>query len=158
MPKQESCKKRAKPNAKVKTEDILGRLKIGLKPVDIARELDVTPSRVYSVKKYYKDDINTALAINNNINITNYTEDINNNLKCNIIRLSNALSNKDLSKAPLGQIAAAIGTLIDKQRLIEGKSTQNIATQVLHNMNPEQMDIIKESIKSLKLSFTNDSE
>jgi hypothetical protein len=70
--------------------------------------------------------------------------------------VSNHIKNFNLKRVSLAQATTTLGILIDKQRLIQGKSTQNIAQQIMHNLNPEQVEIIKESIKSLKISMLSD--
>ena len=76
-------------------------------------------------------------------------------LKYNILRMGNTITQIPLQKTSLSQLTTSMAIMIDKLRLLEGKSTANISTQILHSLNPEQLNIIQESIKSLKKSMLN---
>ena len=49
-----------------------------------------------------------------------------------------------------------MGILIDKLRLIEGKSTQNISAQIVGSLEPEQLKILEEMGRSLIKSMLPD--
>jgi hypothetical protein len=148
----DASKKRARSK---ETNEILGLLKLGKSGTEIAKTLGCKATRVYSIKRYYSDEIEIAKIANNTRDITNYDGEISKLLKSNILNINNAIINKDLSRASLSQLSGAFGTLFDKLRLLEGKSTQNIQSNVINNLNPEQISIIKDSIKSLKESMLN---
>ena len=135
------------------TEKIIDLLKSGKPGTKIAKLLDVSPATVYSVKKNYKDEIVASKELIEQINTNNYSDDLDYNLKASIIKLSNNILNKDLKQASLSQLATTLGILFDKHRLLTGKSTQNIATQILTNIDENQLKIIQESIQSLKESM-----
>ena len=48
--------------------------------------------------------------------------------------------------------------MFDKHRLHTGKSTANISQQIIKDLNPDQLEIIKNSIKSLKESILKNTE
>jgi len=143
-------KKRAKS---AETEQILKMLKVGVAGTDIAERVGCKPSRVYSIKRYYKDEIEVAQVSNNTLDISRYNDDIDTILKSNILRLGNTIANYNIEKASLSQLTTAFGIMYDKLRLHQGKSTSNNAVQILHNINPEQLEIIESAVKSLKKSM-----
>lgn len=149
-------KKRAKGLSQSKIAEILERYKLGQSGTKIAKEMGLTVNSVYSVKKRYKEDLNNALTIKNKINIDNYEDDLTNNLKRNILLMSNRINNYDLNKVSINQLVYAMGIMFDKLRLIEGKSTSNVAHQVIDSLDSNQLEIIKDSIKSLKESMLKD--
>ena len=146
------------PKRTDETKTAIKLLGEGVPGTDVAKALGKTPAAIYSIKRHYKDEIDKALTIKNTIDITKYESDINVILKRNILRMGNTILNKDISKSSIDQLARTFGIMFDKLRLIEGKSTQNVATQVLHNLNPEQLEIIKDSIRSLKESMLKNDE
>lgn len=120
---------------------------------DICKLVGVKPHVIYYVKRTYKDRLGALQVYNNKPNINNYEGDLANILKNNILLIGNTIGQKDLQKASLSQLSTAMGIAIDKLRLLEGKSTANIHTHITNNMSEEQLNIIRESIKSLKESM-----
>lgn len=137
------------------TNEIKDMLKAEIPGTEIARQLGVTPTRVYSINNYYKKEIDSYRLSNKQVDVSDYEENVVNILKTNVVRIGNTLKTKDLSKSNVSQLSNSMSVLIDKIRLIEGKSTQNIAAQIIHNLNPDQLSIIQESIMSLKKSILN---
>ena len=115
----------------------------------------VTPASVYSVGKRYKTEIESAKLVNKQLDITNYNDDIEVLLKSNIVRLGNTIANTNLQKASLSQVTTSFGILFDKLRLLQGKSTSNVASNIALSLNPEQLEIVNSAIKSLKESMLN---
>ena len=149
-----SSTNRAKKRVESKsTKEIKELLKLGVPGTEIAKRLGCAPSKVYSIKAYHKAEIDSAKVLNKDVDISNYEDLIATNLKSNILRVSNTISNKDIQKASLSQLSTSMAIMIDKLRLIEGKSTANVSTRLLAAIEPEQLEIIKESIKSLKESM-----
>ena len=62
-------------------------------------------------------------------------------------RVSNRITDEDIEKASLVQKTTAIGTLIDKARLLEGKSNNNI------EVHYEQVDRLGDEESRLKLEI-----
>lgn len=148
-------KKRAKGLPEAQRLEIIERLKMGQPGTEIAKLMGVSYNAVMTLKHRNREAVETALTIKNNINIDNYEEDITNNIKKNILNIHNHILSYNYKKASLNQLVYAFGIMFDKLRLIEGKSTANIATQVMTQLNSEQLDIIKDSIRSLKESMLN---
>lgn len=151
--KKRDSNKRAKAISQSKIAEVLERYKLGQTGTVIAGETGLSVSTVYSIKKRYKEDLNTALTIKNKVNIDNYESELSNSLKRNILLCSNSINNYNYNKASLNQLIYAMGIMFDKLRLMEGKSTVNIANNVINSLNPEQLAIINDSIKSLKESI-----
>lgn len=135
------------------TEKIIDLLKSGKPGTGIAKLLGVSAATVYSIKRTYKDEIVASKELIEQINTNNYSDDLDNNLKASIIKLSNNILNKDLKHASLSQLATTLGILFDKHRLLTGKSTQNVSTQILSQLDDRQLEIINKSIQSLKESM-----
>lgn len=146
-------RQRAKGMPAAKKREIIERLKLEQPGTKIAKELGLTLNAVYTVKRRAKQEIETALTIKNNIDINKFESDITNNLKRNLLNINNHILSYNYNKASLNQLIYAFGILFDKLRLIEGKSTTNIATQIMTHLNPEQLAIIQDSIRSLKESM-----
>ena len=66
--------------------------------------------------------------------------------------------NKEIQKMSVSQKVVAMATLQDKINLKEGKSTQNIAHQVLHKLDDESISLLKDFSKSLIQSMLNSTE
>ena len=144
-----------RPGAKISenTKKIVELLKLDLPGTEIAKRVGVSRPAVYSVKKRFKDDINAAKVLKNNVNIEKFNEDLEDILKTNIVRLGNTIASKDLTKASVNQLATSLSILYDKLRLHQGKSTSNSAVEIVASFRPEQLEIIQEAIKSLKKSM-----
>ncbi len=134
-------------------KDIIGLVNAGVSNKDICVQLSCKPHTVYYVKRTHRSHLTAAQITNKTIDIHKYNDSIADTLKYNILNMAYTIQDKDLQKASLPQVVTSMAICIDKLRLIEGKSTQNIATQVLHNMNQDQLDIITASIRSLKESM-----
>jgi hypothetical protein len=71
--------------------------------------------------------------------LEHYEDKLISNLKTISLEVSNILINKSMQNESSVQLMKTLGIAIDKLRLIEGKSTHNIASQIVHNLNPEQL-------------------
>lgn len=124
-------------------------LKSGIKPGKIAEQLGLEPKRIYNIKNYYINNSPAILDTNNNRDISKYEEQVIHNLKHITLDISDTLLSKSLKKESSTQLMKSLGIAIDKLRLIEGKSTVNIASQIVHNLNNSQLEILKDIGKSL---------
>lgn len=134
-------------------KDIIELVNKGLKPSVISKQLGIPVSKVYNVKSYYKQHRSDIQTSGNTKDLVKYDDTLIKNLKTINLEISNTLLSKSFKKESSTQLMKTLGISIDKLRLIEGKSTVNIAQHILHTLNPEQLNIIKESIKSLKESM-----
>ena len=138
-----------------KADEIIQLVNDGYDNAAIKRKLNVTNHQIYYAKRTRKADIVERQLSETNSNIVKYDEGVSNILKNNILRIGNTITQIPLQKVSLSQLTTSMAIMIDKLRLLEGKSTANISTQILHNINPEQLEIIQRSIKSLKESMLN---
>jgi len=141
--------------AKSDREKIIKLVEKGLKPKEIATTLNLPVQRVYNVQARARAA--GELIKHNDIikDLDNYEPQLINNIKSISLEVSNTLLNKTFQKESSTQLAKTLGILIDKLRLIEGKSTQNISAQIVHNLNSEQLKILEEMGKSLIISMLN---
>lgn len=138
---------------KPKQQQILELVKKGYTNSQICEMAGVKDHSIFYVKRRYADLIPRAQHNNNITNIVDNDESHINILKNIQYKIGNTILNKDLNSATLSQLSNTLKTVNEVERLMTGKSTANISTQIVHNLNPEQLDIIKESIKSLKKSM-----
>lgn len=153
--KSPKTKEKADVKPKKIHDDIIELINKGYKNTDICNQLSIKPNVLYYVKRRYRDRLAPPQDTSNITDITNYAEDIDNILRKNILRLGNTIINKDIDKASLSQLTTSFGIMYDKLRLHEGKSTQNIGANLLVNLDESQLELIKETIKSLKESMLN---
>jgi 4-diphosphocytidyl-2C-methyl-D-erythritol kinase len=142
-----------KPSKKQQDSEIrtkvMGLLAQNVKPGDIAKQLGIATKRVYNIKTNYYNKSNSPQSINNIHDISNYEESVINSLKAVTMEISNTLLNKSYKNESSVQLMKSLGIAIDKLRLIEGKSTENIAQKVIAQLDPQQLKIIEEMGKSL---------
>ena len=141
-----------KPDAK----KIVKLLKKSVKPSDIANILDVPVRRVYNVRSRAKitGELTQVSDISNSL--VNYEPELIDNIKHTTLSISTILTKKNFNKESSTQLAKTMGILIDKLRLIEGKSTQNISAQIVGSLEPEQLKILEEMGRSLIKSMLPD--
>ena len=87
------------------------------------------------------------------IDIDKYNTNIIEKSKYIALRICNTLQKKSFTNQTIGQLTQSLVAVNNLVRLEEGKSTENIAHQVIHNLNPEQLELVRESIKNLKKSM-----
>ena len=141
-----------KPDAK----KIVKLLNKSVKPSDIANILDVPVRRVYNVRSRAKitGELTQVSDISNSL--VNYEPELIDNIKHTTLSISTILTKKNFNKESSTQLAKTMGILIDKLRLIEGKSTQNISAQIVGSLEPEQLKILEEMGRSLIKSMLPD--
>lgn len=69
------------------------------------------------------------------------------------LKIADALIKKNYVGSSLGQLTTSLVNVNSMVRLEEGKSTENIAHAVLHNLNPDQLALIKDAVMNLKKSM-----
>lgn len=112
------------------------------KPIkEIAELMKVDPSTVKRRVKHL-DLINR-----NDLDINNFEGQAADILKQKAYTLMNYITPEKMANAPLNVMGVFLGVLIDKIRLLEGKSTSNVAAMNLHAIEPEQLDVIKDAVK-----------
>ena len=77
---------------------------------------------------------------------SNFDEDLSNNLKQLILYISNILTTKSLQKESSPQLMKTIGIAFDKLRLLDGKATSIVETNI-NNMSSEERAIYSELIQ-----------
>ena len=121
---------------------------------DIAKECNVSRNSIYYYKKIYKDIIETGQVVEtkrNNEEIDSYMLD---DMLSHYTSISNTLRQTGYKKPNnVRALVLSLAVIIDKARLLSGKSTSNIATQVLHNLTPEQEKCLKSFINEYKESM-----
>ena len=93
-----------------------------------------------------------------NTDVSEYDGNIVDIYKAISLRIANSITTKEIQKMSVSQKVVAMATLQDKINLKEGKSTQNIAHQVLHKLDDESISLLKDFSKSLIQSMLNSTE
>jgi hypothetical protein len=132
---------------------IRAKLAQGLQESAIITELGVTKAQVRYVRERYPvvTESDNLQSIQNNAEI--YNQSIAERYKDIAVRVGNTITDKDIKKMSVAQRVTVMGICTDKSRLIEGKSTENQAVAIMHNINPEQLEAINSVIRSLKKSM-----
>ena len=133
--------------------DIIQDINKGKTNVEICNQRNVEKHVVFYVKRKYKDRLNAVQVRNNAGDLSKYEEDLTRNLKLASLTLSDILAQKSWKNMSAPQLTTAIGTIIDKLRLIEGKSTANVAHQVLHALDEDDKKILRDAMSDLKHAF-----
>jgi predicted transcriptional regulator len=63
-----------------------------------------------------------------------------------------------ISKASLSQRTQLLTALIDRIRLLDGKTTQNISTTLYNKLDSKDLELIKSTVKQLTESRLNESK
>lgn len=130
-------------------ENIVKLLGKGHKPSEVASILSVPVKRVHNVKASARRAGKLVKHSDITKDIVNYEPQLIDNIKYITLEISNTLLSKSFQKESSTQLAKTLGILIDKLRLIEGKSTQNISAQIVGSLEPEQLKILEDMGKSL---------
>ena len=146
-----SRRKAAKINPR--HEDCIELINKGLSNGVICKKLGIKPNVLYYVKRRYADRIGPPEAIDIVANSTKYDSNIVSIYKDIAIRVGNTITDADIKRMSVAQRVTCMAVCTDKSRLIEGKSTENQAVQIMHNLNPEDREVLKEAIKRLKKSM-----
>lgn len=128
------------PKSKIDTEEFLALYYGGWKETDIAKKFGVTKS---AVSKRIKA---LGLVPRENFDITNYDNILPDILKNKVFEAVQQITPDKYKNASLAMLGTFIATIIDKIRLLEGKSTENIAAQAVHSLDPETRKLLQEAI------------
>lgn len=109
-------------------------------------------------KKIGRPNDNTRQVTKLITDIDKYDQDIVTKYKAISLHIADTITVKDIKKASLSQRVTALGILQDKINLKEGKSTEHIAHQVLHSLNPESIKILEDMGKSLIKSILSNEQ
>ena len=134
---------------KIDRESAIKMLNNGFKPADVAKELQISVRSVYNARAYDRQQDKDKQVVDINSNIQEYDDKFIDKLKSLNVQVANSILYTDIKKASLAQRTTTMAILIDKIRLLEGKSTTNINANVIASLNPQQLDILKEMGKSL---------
>ena len=129
--------KMIKSKMKESTSQIIAALQTGLRPVDVANKLNLPKSQVYSINQRYNEVIEKNKTLIRQVNVDDYEDVLIENIKKSIMLLSNTISTTCYQKSSLSQQTTSLGILIDKLRLLEGKSNNNIDIHILIDQSPE---------------------
>ena len=129
----------------------------GLKPKEIMAETGLSQTQVYRSNSRYKAKQGAIQVLDKTVDIVRYHDDILDIYKRLSLSVGNSITNKDIQKTSLAQKTTIMAILTDKIRLIEGKSTENIAIDVIASLDSKQLDILKDLSKSLIKSMLKDS-
>ena len=110
--------------------------------------------------QWIKRKYNQALIVGKPLELTEiktgqYESDIVEKGKYVAIKLINTLMHKNYSGTSVNQLMTSLVNVNNMIRLQEGKSTENIAHNVVHNLNEQQLTLIKEATMNLKKSMLN---
>lgn len=137
---------------------IIHDIKSGMKVKDIATKFNMNPVSISRIKSKYKDLIendNNLQVYENYKYVEDYENRVVNNMKSASIAISNILSTKSWQNMSAPQLTTALATMIDKLRLLEGKSTSNIAQQVIHNLSDDDRKLLRGAIGKFKHAYLN---
>ena len=136
--------------------EIIKSINNNLPMTTILKQQDISRPTYYKVKKRYQEAL--VIVQDSDIveqSIDGYGNKLIDSGKFIALKLATTLMNKNYSGASLSQLTTSLVNVNAMIRLEQGKSTENIAHGVIHNLNPEQLTLIKESIMNLKKSMLN---
>jgi len=133
--------------------EIYDALAQGLQPKAIMAKLGCTRAQIRYVRERFDPAPATAQANDIATNSARYDKEIASIYKDIAIRVGNTIKDADIKRMSVAQRVTTMAVCTDKSRLIEGKSTENQAVQIMHNINPQQLEIIQEMAKRLKKSM-----
>ena len=108
----------------------------------------------HRIKKRYKDQLNEGLPIEITENsVAKYSSELLNKSKYVALKLANTLVNRNMTGASISQLTTSLVNVNQMVRLEEGKSTENIAHKVLHNLDESQLELLRSSIADMKKSL-----
>ena len=108
------------------------------------------------IKRKYGDALISPKALElTPINTEKYELELIGKSKYIALKLANTLIHKNYTGASIAQLTSALVNVNAMLRLEQGKSTENIAHRVLHDMNPKQLALIKDAVMNLKKSMLN---
>ena len=120
----------------------------------IVSKLGVSKQIVQRTKFKYRDLIDECKATDLiEIDTKEYSGQLIDKGKHAVLKMANTLLSKSMSGTTIGQLTQSMVALNTLVRLEQGKSTENIAHNVLHNLNENQLNVIRDSIKNLKQSM-----
>ena len=120
----------------------------------IVSRLGVSKQIVQRTKAKYHDLINECQTTDIvEIDIDGYSGQIIDKGKHAVLKMANTLLSKSMSTTTIGQLTQSIVALNTLVRLEQGKSTENIAHNIVHNLNEDQLNVLRDSIKNLKQSM-----
>jgi hypothetical protein len=130
----------------------------GLKCKEIMTETGLSQTQVYRSNSRYKTKQSNIQVLDSNTDITKYHADMLDIYKRLSLSVGNSITNKDITKTSLAQKTTIMAILTDKIRLIEGKSTENIAIDVIATLDKDTLDKLKDLSKSLIKSMLTKTE
>lgn len=121
----------------------------------VLKNHEISRPHYFWVKRKYLDyvDMSNAAVVRKNITTNNYNTQLIKKSKYIALKLANTLVHKNFTGTSINQLTTALTNVNNIIRLEQGKSTENIAHNVLHNLNENQLNMIKDSIKQLKASI-----
>ena len=120
----------------------------------IVSKLGVSKQIVQRTKAKYADIINECQSTDLiDIDTEGYSTQVIEKGKHVVLKMANTLLSKSMNGSTIGQLTQSMVQLNTLIRLEQGKSTENIAHNVVHNLNPEQLNLLRDSIKNLKKSM-----
>ena len=137
----------------IKHKKFIDMLNKGDKHMDICNELSIASSTGYQIKTKYAKYIHVVLPTDSTIDISLYDTKMIDYLKSINMRIANILSHKDIQNASITQLATTIGIVTEKIKLLEGKSTENIAHRHIHEMSDKDRKILSDLAKVYKESM-----
>jgi hypothetical protein len=130
----------------------------GLKPKQICKETGLSVTQVYRSAGRYRQASKSIQPIDSNSDITKYHDDMLDLYKRLSLSVGNSITNRDIKKSSLAQKTVIMATLTDKIRLIEGKSTENIAIDIVAGLDDKTLKELKDLSRSLiKSMLSKDS-
>ena len=120
----------------------------------IATKLGVSKQIIQRTKAKYREliaECQTTDLID--IDTDGYSSQVIDKGKHVVLKMANTLLSKSMNGTTVGQLTQSMVALNTLIRLEQGKSTENIAHDVVHNLNPEQLNLLRDSIKNLKKSM-----
>jgi plasmid maintenance system killer protein len=129
--------------SKQKINKILDCLKKGMLNKDIAKLVDCDTSYISQVKSKYYTDIT-----DNKIEILDDIKEIE-SLSLIKAKILNLISIDKLSLASAKSLVDMYSIISNQARLLQGKSTENIAINNIHSLDKKQLSIIKNAVSEI---------
>ena len=130
---------------------IIKNINEGIDRNTIQKRYGISKPTFYRVRKQYEDAL---CDIKDTDIVPEDVKDYGTNLvakgKAISLKIANALLRKNFAGASLSQLTTSMVNVNQMVRLEEGKSTENIAHNVLHNLGDAELTLIRESIAHFK--------
>ena len=135
----------------VKHRAIIKHINEGIDTDTILKRHGISKPSYFRIKRRYQDalvEVQSSDIVNQDI--ANFDTKLIDKGKFIALKLANALIKKNTTGASVSQLTTSLINVNNMIRLQEGKSAENIAHNVLHNLGDAELTLIRESIAHFK--------